>query len=563
VATNYLEGAWNPARVITALGRIGYHPASAILDITDNSVSAHASKILIEIHIEQEQREGQGRRRAVLSGVSITDNGDGMDPERLADALSLGSSADYYPAGTLSKFGLGLKSAAGSLGKRLSITSRGEGGQAHTVVLDHDVVNEQKKYVYESRDATQDETSKLDKVTLGKRGTMVEITKIHEQAMPSPAEIIQRLKDRTGVIYYFALSGLVPNWPKVCIRIKDEEVAPRDPLFQGETGKSDLDEHNWDGLSVCWIQKPQNIQLTDDGKVTAKVTMTQLPHPPSVAKNSNLSQAQARTQYMIGAGNYGFYIYRNGRLIAWADSLGMVSQDQDLYSFRGRLEITSDADDVLNIDVTKSRLHLSSIARVQLLPLVQEALKKSRIAWNSAKRTTESQIISTPHDEINEQLNKVGKIEEKSDELDEEAAPADERKELQKRRAQATSRKPASGEESDRLRNEAQRVQYVPMLANNQLWERAHDSDLGLIVRVNSSHRLIREIVELQRDNSALVKSLDIIFFGLARGEYDLVYKSDHDASLVESVIDEYRERVGSELTEIIRQIDVTQAFPG
>jgi hypothetical protein len=79
---------------------------------------------------------------------------------------------------------------------------------------------------------------------------------------------------------------------------------------------------------------------------------------------------------------------------------------------------------------------------------------------------------------------------------------------------------------------------------------------------VNSSHRLIREIVEVQRENGALVKALDLFFFGLARGEFDLVYKSEHPPALAETVMDDFRERVGGELSEIVRQIDVAQTFP-
>jgi hypothetical protein len=96
----------------------------------------------------------------------------------------------------------------------------------------------------------------------------------------------------------------------------------------------------------------------------ANVTMTQLPHPSSMEAAGTMKRAQARDMYNIAAGDYGFYVYRNGRLISWAASLGMVPQDQDLYSFRGRLEISSAADGVPNIDVTKSRILLSDTAQI-------------------------------------------------------------------------------------------------------------------------------------------------------------------------------------------------------
>jgi len=40
-------------------------------------------------------------------------------------------------------------------------------------------------------------------------------------------------------------------------------------------------------------------------------------------------------------------VYRNRRLISWADSLdGIVGSDQDLWSFRGRILIDDSADNV-------------------------------------------------------------------------------------------------------------------------------------------------------------------------------------------------------------------------
>jgi hypothetical protein len=181
----------------------------------------------------------------------------------------------------------------------------------------------------------------------------------------------------------------------------------------------------------------------------------------------------------------------------------------------------------------------------------------SRRAWSSAKRSLESALATTPHDDINAALNAVSDLETKSDELDEQAAPAPERAELQQRREEATERRPATEEESKKLRDEDQRVQYVASLDNNQLWERAHDPSLGLIVRVNSSHRLIRDVIDVQHENGALLKVVDILMFALARGEYGLVYKSDSDPRVVEELMDEYRERVGGELSDIIRQLDI------
>jgi hypothetical protein len=50
-----------------------------------------------------------------------------------------------------------------------------------------------------------------------------------------------------------------------------------------------------------------------------------------------------------------------------------------------------------------------------------------------------------------------------------------------------------------------------------------------------------------------------VLFFALARGEFDLVYKSEHDVKVIEKVMGEYRERVGGVLSDLIRQLDLPQ----
>jgi hypothetical protein len=119
--------------------------------------------------------------------------------------------------------------------------------------------------------------------------------------------------------------------------------------------------------------------------------------------------------------------------------------------------------------------------------------------------------------------------------------------------------KPATAEESERLREQKQRVQWVGSLDNNQLWERAHDPTEGLIVLVNSSHRFARDLLAAVQGDANLLKVIDLFFFALARGEFEVIYKSQLDDKVLETVMAEYRERVGGTLSEMIRQLDVTQ----
>lgn len=561
---NLREGKVDAARLLQALGRIGYHPVSALLDIVDNAISAaKATAIQVNINVAVEKSSRPGRPKASINRFDIIDNGEGMDAAGLENALCLGSSAVNYNKGTLSKFGMGLKSAASSLGRILEITSRSLDGVARKVVIDHSVIEAQGRYVYAEVDPSPEDIARLQTVTSGGSGTMVSILSVHTERLPSVSEIWEDLQKRAGVVYYYFLrkpERVSLTLARVTVdKVETAIIKPLDPLFveeiDNETGK--LDERNWDGLSVKWIKMAMPLQLEPSGTLVATVEMTQLPHPPSLEDGGKMSRKEARDKYLIEANNYGFYIYRNERLISWADRLnGVVPQDQDLYSFRGRILLESDADELLNIDVTKSRIHLSEMAQDQLLSDLKEALKKSRAAWSHRKTIFKQKAGEDPHNEINQDLNKIAELAQNEEQIEEDVATPTERHELSARRKKAQSSKPATSEESDRLKAEGERVQYVSSLDNNQLWERASDPQFGLIVRVNQSHRFYREIIQEHYGNSAVIRALDVLFYALARAEYRLIYScSKHKEDLLEEVMAEYRERVGGELSDIVRMI--------
>jgi hypothetical protein len=567
-------GSWDAGRVLKALGRIGYHPVSAMLDIADNSLSAGGTKIAINVDATRD-KERKGRARAIIASFSVFDNGEGMDEKGLHNALTLGSSESYYKEGTLAKFGLGLKSAAFSLGDRLEIVSRHREDieTIRKVVLDcQTIVEGGGRYFYTIEEPSDRDIYELENHCEDGPGTIVRITKIHEDSMPKASEIIDGLKNRAGIVYYYYLSGKVQGMPTLKMDINSTVdgkidqtigVEPLDPLFVGEA-EGNLDEMDWDGISVRWITRECSIPLDLQGETFARLDITQLPHPPSVAvaKDDKKAQKECRDNYLIGAGNYGIYIYRNYRLISWADRLnGLIPRAKDLYAFRGRLLIESEADDLLNIDVTKSRIQLSEIAYDQLRPEITEAKKTSQKAWNYRTEVLKSLSKTSAQAQVNEELDRAERLSERDDRLDEEVAPPEEKQELETRRKRATRAKPAPPQEQALLEEEGERVQYVDYLDNDQLWERAHSSDGSVYVRVNQRHRFYREVILTLQRNEAVIKIISLLLFGLGKGEYDLVYKSQIDSSICEEALQEYRERVGSTLSEIVRRIDLSALF--
>ncbi len=98
-----------PDRSITdAIGR-GHTLTTAVADIIDNSLDAKAERILIRFVVEDDR----------LVAVRIRDDGEGMVPAMLLDAMTLGKRHQRSEA-ALGHFGIGLKAA--SLSQALTLT---------------------------------------------------------------------------------------------------------------------------------------------------------------------------------------------------------------------------------------------------------------------------------------------------------------------------------------------------------------------------------------------------------------------------------------------------------
>ena len=95
------ENPPHPFALIEAMRSIGYTPATALADLVDNSVSAHAT--LVKIRVAPPTTEQAG------GTATVEDNGKGMTPERLAEAMRW---RDYFRL-VMEKFGAALFSRNG------------------------------------------------------------------------------------------------------------------------------------------------------------------------------------------------------------------------------------------------------------------------------------------------------------------------------------------------------------------------------------------------------------------------------------------------------------------
>lgn len=564
----------NAARICFGISRIGYTPASAICDIIDNAVSAHAKNIHIKI-IQKSTSTNLNKKNDVQEYL-IIDDGCGMNKEKIENALDLGSSDTFYSEGTLSKFGLGLKSASFAQGSRLEIISGDGSGEINKEYVDLEEIKDE-YYSVECDLNDLDRDLAQQYFENGNKGTIIRISKIHTNNHPSIKTTISELEEKLGVIYYYFLRK------ELHISINDIEIDAVDALFTEEAGDNKLDENIWDGKSVQWILKPVDIVLDSENEVSGKIEITMLPHP-KVRKNEGISDADIRKKYHISASNYGFYVYRNGRLINWANRLDIIPQDQDYYAFRGRINIQSDADDAFNIDVSKSHIMLSEDAKSALDDYILDYKSKCKNAWQNAwqkylSQTSESSnersnsIAIDVDDYLDDPLN-----DDSDDQKEREIREAQINEEMRQKETYDTINrlKDEEGEEKTKEQitdedivttmkgspsiSDLDCIFKVQSIQDNMIWEPYADAERKQCVRISKNHRFSKVIYENNSNNTALQILIELMLLIAAKAELNVRKKpySFIKSEQIRELFYDYRYCISENLTKLCRKAEDT-----
>lgn len=119
---------------IHSLRNVGYNNTVwAVCEHVDNAIQWGAD----EVRVYFRQR---GRKGDLKIDVLVLDNGQGMPPEVLRVAMSFGGSMVYDQRNGIGRFGVGMKTAALSMGPRLEVYSWQEQGAYYAMDLDVDAI---------------------------------------------------------------------------------------------------------------------------------------------------------------------------------------------------------------------------------------------------------------------------------------------------------------------------------------------------------------------------------------------------------------------------------------
>jgi hypothetical protein len=353
-------------KLMASLRDIGYDLPSAVADLVDNSIDAGAENVDVTFHDE-------GSR----SWVRIADDGMGMTPRELDEAMRYGSQGTYS-ANALGHFGLGLKTGSLSQCRRLTVaTRRRMKGRISTRRWDLDVVAERDSWDLESPPRSELPPHLLEPLR-DSTGTVVlweDLDRILAFRNPDGAatrralgSMAEDVSAHLGMVFHRFITG---EWSDgevfVNVSVNGRPVTAWDPFAREERRTK--------------VLRSQTIELPfEDGRV-AELTVS-----PFVLPAQNEFSSPEAHQIAAGPSRWnrqqGFYVYRRDRLIQSGGWNRIRTLDEHAKLARIAIDLPHGHEDLFGINVAKMSIVIPEAARASLRTIasavVQEAQRSYR-----------------------------------------------------------------------------------------------------------------------------------------------------------------------------------------
>lgn len=341
--------------MIEALRGLGYSTATALADIIDNSIAAHARHINLQFTWNGEK-----------STITVLDDGYGMDENSLERAMRLGdrSPLDVRAENDLGRFGLGLKTASFSQCRSLTVASRKD-DKISCLRWDLDVLAQSKDdgwYLLES--AAEGSDHLLEPMSKIKNGTLVILEKLDRIVTAGFKDqdfldLVDTVERHLSMVFHRYIEG---KNPKIVIAINGRPTHPWDPF---------LSEH-----PATWSS--QVVRFPATGGIV-EVQCHVLPHRDKLDPR----------EHDIAGGpdgwtaQQGFYVYRNERLLLAGSWLGLGqgrswTKEEAHRLARIRLDFCNTADSEWKIDIRKSTARPPVLIRSRLTRLAEDTRERAR-----------------------------------------------------------------------------------------------------------------------------------------------------------------------------------------
>lgn len=351
--------------LLEAMRAIGYSFETAVADLVDNSIAAGCSTVDILFSPFDDPF------------VALADDGKGMSLAELLEAMRHGSRSPLVARDErdLGRFGLGLKTASLSQGRRLTVVSK-QGKALCGAEWNLDEVARTGDWsLLELEASDMPAVPGIDTLLAREKGTLV-VWRSMDRALAGESDIVQALQDhidRTrnhlALVFHRYAEGMTPD---LRLTINGMPVAPLDPFLRSRKGRQ--------------LLPPEKV-IVDGQRVMVEAHI--LPH---VSKLTQAEIAQAGGEEGLRR-NQGFYVYRNRRLIAWGTWFRLAKQEEMTKLARVIVDIPNTLDHLWSLDIKKSSAHPPERVREALRQIVDRIADRSRRVYLYRGTTTPDRVI--------------------------------------------------------------------------------------------------------------------------------------------------------------------------
>lgn len=364
--------------LLESLRSVGYNEETAIADIIDNCISAKAHEIKIQFDWEKKR-------------IVISDDGLGMSSKDLIENMRIGSSDpnQVRDERDLGRFGMGMKTAAFSLGKKLTVVTKSNSTVSNASWDLEQIPSIGWNLIIRDESEISEFSSQIDE-----QGTVVIIENL-DRVIDTDDEKkaknkFYRIANRTEKHLALTFHRFIEE-DCLILELNDIPIKAWNPFIVENSATQEL---------------PEESVFSDNGCIKAIIQPYVLPHKTKFASDDDYQLAGGPKGW-----NYhqGIYVYRNKRLIICGTWFDYIKKEPAYNLARIKIDISSASDEDWKIDIKKSTASLPSYVREAVEREIDLCTEASARVYNSRGNYSKSNVSTPNLDYVWEQRKKDGR----------------------------------------------------------------------------------------------------------------------------------------------------------
>ncbi|MGB1585627.1 MAG: ATP-binding protein [Thermoplasmatota archaeon] len=384
------------AGFLESVRHIGLTTVDAILELVDNSLDAGATKIHVGLRMHGSRMQiwviddGDG-----IPATLVDNDGDSIDG--IAKALSFGGRMPGLPSQSIGRFGWGLSSAAACQSLRTAVYSR----CAEEQFWRYSYVDFEELTVADTADLPDSVECSLpdwlEPLVESANGTIVVLEDCDNPDFKTVQRMTTELVKQLATVYRRYIHAGREIW------VGKTKLVPRDPLYlmAGCHGSNEIPTPDiWDSFVV---DLPVPGQTNKSAAVAVRIVNLDW---KAIRKLDAWSPTWMNRMGLTEE-NQGFYLMRNERQIASAQTFGLFTRNADLNYFRAEISFPPELDRYFGVQTNKSRFSLKGELKDKLreklgftIGHIRKETRDGIDAMKAARRAAEQETSETPGERV-------------------------------------------------------------------------------------------------------------------------------------------------------------------